>query len=233
MNSNRLWIIGSVLIMVVVIIGTALVGISPQLDATSKANIEREAVRQQNAQLALDLEALKAQFADLDAIQDELDELRLSIPDDITTEVFIAQLAKLAKSSGGRIKSTQFTEAAVFVPSVELAESLDPALDVANFYTIPVTINVEGNATQVFTFLKELQETPRFFLSSDVTIQRGEDSGAVLTVSGFLFVLRNADGTPDPEAEVEEGVEPTPTPTPTETPAVPGSTPTPTETPAP
>lgn len=231
MNSNRLWIIGSVLIMVVVIVGTALVGISPQLDATSKANIEREAVRQQNAQLALDLEALKVQFANLDAIQDELDGLRLSIPDDIRSEEFIAQLAKLAKSSGGRIKSTQFTEAAAFVPSVELAEGLDPALDVANFYTIPVVINVEGSPAELLEFLGDLQETSRFYLTTDVTIQRGEDSGAVLTVTGFLFALRNADGTPDPETEEEEGAEPTPTPT--ETPAAPGSTPTPTETPAP
>ena len=230
MNSNRLWIIGSVLIMVVVVVGTALVGISPQLDATSKANIEREAVRQQNAQLALDLEALKAQFADLDAIQDELDGLRLSIPDDIASEEFITLLAKLAKSSGANIKSTQFTEAALFVPSVELTESLDPALDVANFYTIPVVINAEGSADELLEFLKDLQETSRFYLTTDVTIQRGED-GVALTVTGFLFALRNADGTPDPETEEEEGAEPTPTPT--ETPAAPGSTPTPTETPAP
>jgi len=132
-----------------------------------------------------------------------------------------------------RLKGAAFTEAAAFVPSVELAEAIDPALDVANFYAVPVTITVEGNADRLIAFLGDLQETTRFYLASDVSLQKAEDGGATLTIQGALFVLRNADGSQDAStgAEGEEPVEETPAPT--ETPAAPGSTPTPTETPAP
>ena len=233
MNSNRLWIIGSVLVMVLVVAGTAVLGILPQLDAAAKSAIEREAVKQQNAQLALDLEELKAQFANRGEIQEELDDLRLSIPDDIESESFLAQLDKIEDSNKVRVKSAAFTEAAAFVPSVELAESVDPALDVANFYAIPVTITVEGSADRLIDFLGDLQDSTRYYLATDVALQRAEGNGATMTIQGFIFALRNTDGSQDASTgtEGEEPVEETPAPT--ETPAAPGSTPTPTETPAP
>jgi hypothetical protein len=230
MNVNRLWIIGSALVMILVIGGTIALGILPQLAATEKAESDRQAVLAQNQLLSADLEELKVQFENLDEIQDELDELRVIIPDDVNSKELLVDLNNLSKKSKVKMTDLTISDPLAFVPSLELSEDLPAGLDAANFYTIAVEIKVEAKSWQrVFDFLGVIQDNPRYFLVGGSEMTAEEDDMTSLTVSGTMFFLRNSDGTLD---VVDPEDVPAPLPVPSNT-ATPGPTPSPTETPAP
>lgn len=231
MNSNRLWIIASVLVMALVVAGTVFLGVLPQLDAASKAAADRRAVVEQNRALEADLVVLQQQFENLDVTAALVADLREAIPDDEQMDDFLRFMDDIENRSRTRVTSIVIAEPVPFVPSVELAESLEPGLDAANFYTISVQVTAKGKQSAIFKLTKFAQENPRVYLVSGVTTSSDDEGVYTVDLTGFMYILRNPDGAKDVGAEEEEGV--VPTPTPTETPAVPGSTPTPTETPAP
>lgn len=222
--NNRLWIIASVLVMVLVVAGTAFLGVKPQLDAAAQAAADKAAVEQANLQLQADIGDLKVKFENLDALETELAALRVAVPDDPYLDEYIDFLYGAEKKSGARITSAVITDPTVYVPSVEYAENLPAGLDTANLFTLGVQVSAEGSRKEVLDFLKRIQASPRFFLVYNVAVSRDDEGVWTVANTGYLFMLRNADGGLDPVPEGEEGAEPTPTPT---------DTPTPTETPAP
>ena len=236
MNSNRLWIIASVLVMAMVVAGTVFLGVLPQLDAAAKADTERKSVIEQNRQLEADLVTLQQQFENLELTAALVDDLRIAIPDDEQMDDLLRYLDTIAKKAKVRVTTLVIAEPAPFVPSVESAESLEPGLDAANFYTISIQVTAKGNQNGIFKFTKLAQENPRVYLVNTVTTSSDDEGVYTLDLSGYSYLLRNPDGSKDAplaseEEPTEEGGEETPAPT--ETPAAPGSTPTPTETPAP
>ena len=228
--NNRLWIIASVLVMVLVVAGTAFLGVKPQLDAAAQAASDKAGVEQSNLQLQAEIEELKVKFGNLEELEAELATLRVAVPDDPYLDDYVRFLYDAEKKSGARITSGVVTEPTLYVPSVEYAENLPAGLDTANLFTLGIQLSAEGSRKEVLDFLQRIQKSPRFFLVYNVALSRDDDGIWTVANTGYLFMLRNADGQLDPVTE-EEGAEPTPTPT--ETPTLPGSTPTPTETPAP
>ena len=99
MDKNRLWVIGSVLVMVAILALGYVLGIQPQLKSASAARTERLTVVATNAEQALVLAQLKKDFAGIDLVRNELAPLALSVPRGTEMPAFIDQLSALAGRS--------------------------------------------------------------------------------------------------------------------------------------
>lgn len=122
MDKNRLWIIGSVLVMVALIALGWLLGIQPQLTATATAVEQRVAIEQVNAAHELSLAKLKEDFKEIDALNKELVTLSRSVPFGTDVPDYVDQLDALAKANNVTLKAltvadpTAYTLVAPVVP---------------------------------------------------------------------------------------------------------------------
>lgn len=105
MNANRLWMIGTVLVTAVIVLGGWFIGAEPFLTAAAKADTDRAAIEQQIAAG----EAVILQLTDEKKQQPELEErfveLQRSLPPAARTSEFITGLDVLAGQSGVSIGS--------------------------------------------------------------------------------------------------------------------------------
>lgn len=129
MNKNRLWIIGSVLVMVVVLVGGVLLGVQPQLAAAAAANEQRATVEASNAGQAAVLEQLKKDFEGIDTLKAELAPLSASVPSGTRMPAFVKQLDALAGSTSVTLDGFTVSDAAPYTPVAAPAAVADPAAD--------------------------------------------------------------------------------------------------------
>lgn len=187
MNKTRLWTLGSIIAMLVIVVGGWFLGIQPQLDANAVAASDLELVENKNFTLEADLGNLKKEFEELDTNQARVDELRLAIPGNDKLDTFIGQLNSMAEGAGVTVSNFTSSEAAPFVPSTAAAAAIPPGIDATTFLTIPITITVDGERDAIMAFVGALQSGPRLMLVSDFTLSTSEDASNGL-VSGLLFV---------------------------------------------
>lgn len=116
MDKNRIWVIGSVLVMVVVLVLGWIVGIQPQLAATAAANDQRASVEQTNVMQEAALAKLKEDFAGIDALKDELASLSQSVPTGTEAPAFINQLDALAIAHGVTLKGVTMADPQAYTP---------------------------------------------------------------------------------------------------------------------
>ncbi len=209
MNKNRMWIIASVAVMVLVLVLGIVVGIQPQLAATASANEQRASVEASNAGQAAVLEQLKKDFAGIDALKTELAPLSDSVPKGTAMPAFVNQLDALAGTSQVILTGITVADAVPYVPvaatvaavpKVQSGDSTEsvptPAPDDAalagvppvtnaaitseNFASLAVTIAVSGSYGNALNFVNGLQTGKRLFLLSGLTTTTtGEDSDTV------------------------------------------------------
>lgn len=118
MNRNRLWVVGSTVLAVVILTAGYFVGIAPLLTQASVSDADRAVVEDQNLQQEATLLALKTQFADLAAVQTSLDAKRESIPADADLSDFFGELASLGTVSGAVITDIAVSDGVQYVPPV-------------------------------------------------------------------------------------------------------------------
>ncbi|MFC5928089.1 hypothetical protein D6T64_10300 [Cryobacterium melibiosiphilum] len=116
MDRNRIWMFGAALVVGVTLVVGWLLGISPQLNDVRTARAERIAVEAQNAVYELQLEALKNDFEDIDGVQDELSELRTSVPTDAQLPDFVAEVSALAAANGLSLSAMNVSDAEAYEP---------------------------------------------------------------------------------------------------------------------
>jgi len=214
MNTNRLWTLGALLVIGVVLVATYFVGVSPQLAAVSTANQETESVVAQNAVNEATLIKLKDQFAGIDALRADLAEAQVVVPPAFDQALLIGQIGDIAKSNDVTVLSLSFTEPTPFVE----ASSDDPELSAAlskvspqNFLVVPVDIAVAGKYSDVMNFVDELQNGDRLLLVHDLLLSEGEvesSANVTLSLASEVFVMLEAENTPaipgtDDEAAAE------------------------------
>ena len=130
MDKNRLWVIGSVLVMAAILAFGFVLGIRPQLNAVSEARAERLVVETTNAEQALVLAQLKADYARIDEVRNELAPLTLSVPAGTEMPAFINQLSELAGQSQVTLTMIRVTETQAYAEvAAPVAEA--PVADVA------------------------------------------------------------------------------------------------------
>jgi Tfp pilus assembly protein PilO len=125
--NNRMWIIGTALLVVATVALGWTLGISPQLKAAATAAVETVSVDGQNVKNEADLEALKEKFSDIDSIRAELDALNISLPRDPQLATFIRQINSLAAQHAVTVQMITPTPAKIFAP--EEAPAAAPAAD--------------------------------------------------------------------------------------------------------
>lgn len=202
MDKNRLWMIGSVLVMAVVLVGGALLGLQPQLAAAAAANEQRISVEASNAGQAAVLAQLKKDFEGIDALKAELAPLSASVPSGTRMPAFVKQLDALAGMTQVTLDGFTVSEATPYAPvEAPAATVADPAAAAAapptdaaavptagvppvrneqitadNFASMAVTVTVSGSYGNALNFVNGLQNGERLFLVSGLTTT-SQDAG--------------------------------------------------------
>ena len=129
MDKNRLWVVGSVLVMAAILALGFVLGIQPQLAAASAANLDRATVEATNAEQSAVLAQLKEDFAGLEAVRAELAPLALSVPSGTEMPAFVTQLSELAAQSEVTLTAITVADALAYAPVVAPVVA-DPAAEV-------------------------------------------------------------------------------------------------------
>ncbi|MBO1740305.1 hypothetical protein [Leifsonia sp. TF02-11] len=204
MNSNRLWIIGSVLAMVVVMVLGWVLGIQPQLASAAASTAQRLTVDETNARYAAVLAKLKSDHEHLPDLKQQLAQLAASVPADTDSSSFVKELNTVAGTCGVTIKSLTFADAVAYKPPVapQAAASTSssgstatpspapssttptapalvtsPLVTSSNFSATPVQIGVRGSLDQVLNFLEGAQKGARLFLVTTLNSTPSTDEG--------------------------------------------------------
>lgn len=257
MQQHRIISLASILVMLLIpVIGWFLVA-QPQIAAAATADQQRVKVDEQIQVSTALVAQLKADRAKLPDLNDELDELRGSIPAGIDPSGYIDGLDALAQLNGVVITDLTVSDAAAYSPAQGAAAAApatdaatgdvpaapaDPAIvtnaliDFSNFVAIPVTISVTGDWAPILNFVHGLQSNDRLFLVTTLSTAKEQENTTTLiaTVGGYIYAIpTGVEGHPRPTSTtVKQLTAPAPpvveTEEGTDTP-----TPAPTDTPAP
>lgn len=214
MNTNRLWVIGSVTVMIVTLLAGWFLGIEPNLAAASAADTERAGIETQNIAQQAEIAGLTEQNKDLDTINQEYKDLQRSIPTSSNTAAFITGLDKLAASTGvqvagitvGSPQAYTVPQSAIPVPTPTDTETPAPGATVAptptvpvgyvaatsplitpdNFVGIAVGVDLKGSYQAVLTFVKGLQSNDRLVLVTGFSSVTNADTGEADDVTAHV-----------------------------------------------
>ncbi|QCB95802.1 hypothetical protein E5206_01725 [Arthrobacter sp. PAMC25564] len=215
MDKNRIFLIGAVLAMAVIVLFGFLVGVQPQLAAAAAAQENAAAARAKNAASANVLAALKRDYATLDVLKQQRDALRQAIPAGTDMSSFIAEIHSLEVAHGVTLSAFTVTDGQAYLPAKTAtpaaATATTPATTPApassagvnskNFTLMPIQLTVTGQYAKVLNFVYGLQTGTRLMLvttfSSSAT-GAGPSSDVSASIGGFAYVL--SDTPPGPPA---------------------------------
>jgi hypothetical protein len=209
--ANRLWIIGTVVLIALMLLGTYLLAVAP-LIATAGANAaETASVQAQNAAHEQTLKDLKEKFAHIDELRKQLKEVQEAVPPTAAQSPLIDEIGDLAAANGVVVEVISFSDPEAYVPG----DSTDPEVQAAaaglgsgNFLVIPVELTVVGPSNAALDFLRDLQHGKRLFLAYSATFEGASDDSSSgigrITISGQIFVLTSFAGGADPAPVTED-----------------------------
>ncbi|WP_394770572.1 hypothetical protein [Lacisediminihabitans sp.] len=126
MDRNRLWIIGTVAVMLVVVVAGWFLGIQPQLNAASAASENLTTVKSQNAASERQLVALKSDFKGMGELTDKVTSLRKSVPSSAQLSTFVTEIDSLSSQYGVAVKTIAVSDAKAYTPPVAAAVAPAP-----------------------------------------------------------------------------------------------------------
>jgi Tfp pilus assembly protein PilO len=214
MQKHRIISLASILAMLIIpLLGWLLVA-QPQLAAAGTADQQRADMEAQIAASATVVAQLKADSEKLPELNDDLDELRTSIPADVDSSGYLDGLNALAEragvsvtgltvdnsrayiaatppdqgtvapAAGGAAPDPAATQAPAPPPVVDPAIVTSPLITSENFVTVPVTVELTGTLEQLKIFIQGLQSSPRLFLVSDLDISEQQGSSVMTSTIG-------------------------------------------------
>lgn len=208
LDSPRRWLIATVVVcLILVLLGWFLV-ISPNNGRASATGDELSQIEGATQALKTKAAALQKQSAELDAKKAEYQTLSEKLPDDAGVAQILTQISSAAARAGVTVNS--FTPGAPTplvapVPAAapsSTAESGEtasaaPAAPVSKLSYVPVTIAVEGSASQVSAFVTNLENITRAMLITNLDLTTGGgDPGGALTanIQGRIFMRPTGTG---------------------------------------
>ena len=205
MDRNRLFVIGAVLTMAVVIFFGWAVGVQPQLAASVAAAEETKAVRASNAAQTDVLSVLKKDYANIGTLKAQRDQLRKAVPAGTDMSAFIDELHTVVVSHGVALGNFAVTEGQEYVaPTAAGTDTAAPAGKAApvpgagaapdGLVLMPIQLSVTGQYGKVLDFVQGLQTGTRLVLVTTLTTAPSStDAGAggdvVAQIGGFAYVL--------------------------------------------
>lgn len=226
--NNRIWIIGTVIVMVAVVLLGWFLGAAPRLEEAGTNAAQLQAATVQNQAHEATLAGLKKDFKNIKEFRKELEELQEQVPSSARLSRFIGSLRELEAASG--VVLTKFASADpepfVYLESVPVAPVVvetpvegeaatetpvptEPAgpgpklvqtLLPTEFVAIQVDLEVLGSQEQIFAFVDALQSAKRRYLVTSLSIITSETTPGQYTgkIGGTVYVLI------DPNKPVEE-----------------------------
>jgi hypothetical protein len=247
--NNRTWIFGTIAFSLVVIILGWVLAISPKINELADNAVALSAAQQQQASARADLEALKAQYANIDVIRAQLALIQLSLPIDGDYPDLHQEVSDVCDATGVSLKgwvnnTPVFIAATTTTPVGEpdpssTAAPVDPATPAdgqpaagGSLLAIPIDItvvNARGFAP-LYNFVEKMRLSSRLLVVTGIAAEVKQVDGRPqysMTLSVFVYSVVNPNAAP-PTPTPAPTPSPTGTPTPTPT-GVSTSTPVPTE----
>jgi Tfp pilus assembly protein PilO len=199
MNANRLWLIGTFVLIVVMLAGTFLIGVSPQLSAAAIAATEKADVEAQNVGHEQTLARLKEQYSEIDSLRTDLDALRKELPADPEQAALLNEIGDLAVANSVVVDNINLDLPEPYVAGDSVDREVaaaTPSVSAGNFFVVPLQMRVIGTSANALAFVKQLQNGTRLILVYELNVS-GSEGGSVtgdvvLSISGQAFVLNNA-----------------------------------------
>ena len=219
MNTNRLWVIGSVTVMIIALLAGWFLGIEPNLAAAATNDSARAEIETQNAVKQAEILALTEQNKNLSSIEAEYSELQKSIPASTSTAAFISSLDELAAATGVQVAAITVGGAQAYTvptsgvapvePDPEAATTEEvvpeptavvgsvaatsPLITPENFVGISVGVDLKGSYEAVLSYLNGLQSGSRLVLVTGFASANEIDAAGVTAhIDAMIYVLKKA-----------------------------------------
>lgn len=213
MEKNRLWLIASVLVMALVLVGGWIVGVQPQLAGIADSEAQTAAVDATNEQNARVVAKLKKDSENLPALKAKLAELAASVPQGSDIPPFIDQLNALYSSSGVLCVDQAFADAVAYAPVVAPAASAPAAGSASSTATpapSPTATPTQAPTAGVPPVVSSLITASNFAAQPVTVTVRGQYANVLQFVNGLqtgarLFLVTGLSTSPTTGADAVPG----------------------------
>lgn len=195
-------VVGALVLLLIAAAGWMLV-IGPKNDALAEVREQTQTARDQNDLLTLQLATLRRQAAELDATRDTARALARKFPPTADQPGLFQQVTGAATAAGIPPRNvTALTPTPPTVGGADPTAGVQPDSGPAELARQTVTVSVTGGYTETQDLLENLEEMPRAYLVSSVTLSGGaEEGGFTTTITGDMFVMPPAED-PGPQLDL-------------------------------
>lgn len=199
MISQRIWLIGGIIVALAIVAVGWLIGVSPQVQAIHDANAQKAAMEEQIQTSQLQLDRLKKDYDNIDQFEAQLRTLQRGLPMTDQLTDFVRQLTATANRT-----HVSFTSISIDQPqpwATPQGATPPPGVTPENFETMNVSIVATGSYQQLMSFTDQLQSgSGRLFYISSHNLSSAGDGDYTGTLAGTIFVLLTSEATPAPAA---------------------------------
>lgn len=191
MTKARIWVGGTVLLSMLLVIATWFLAIAPQ--RSEAASLREQLVSQQAAadQVRFKTQQLRAQFASLPERQVQLAQIKQQMPENPALPKLVRDLSTYADAAGVSLLSVAPSAPAPIVASGPAAAAPASASD--PMQQITTTVTATGTYAELTLYLQKLQsQMARAMLVDDVQLAKASEGTAgtlQMTLTGKVFIL--------------------------------------------
>jgi hypothetical protein len=190
-------VVGALALLVIAGAGWMFV-VGPATSRLADVREQTQAARDQNDLLSLQLLKLKQQAAALDETRAEEAALAAKFPPTADQPGLFEQVNDAATGAGiGPKNVTALTPTPPTIGGADAAGAVQATPQAGGgLASQTVTVSVEGDFARTQRLLENLEQLPRAYLVSAVTMSGGDSGSFTTTVTGSMFVMPPA---PDPD----------------------------------
>ena len=209
-SSTKLWIIGSMLLIVAIVAMGWFLGVSPKLAEAATAGQQQSEAEAQNVVHESEIAVIKKQFDQLPALKSQLAVLRAAVPDGSGMSAFLDELHALEQQNQVTLTDFKTGDGQPYTPvkgTVGTVSTTNPLITPDNFVAIPVSVTVSGDNANIMRFVDGVQTGERLFLVTSLKLDQDQTDTAATkkaappatfkaTISGLVYVLLDKPATP-------------------------------------
>jgi Tfp pilus assembly protein PilO len=186
------WTVGTAALCLLLLAASWFLLVGPRMSDAADLGDRKQTVEDQNQQLQIRIDELKAQATQLTTYRTQLASVLRQLPPDAGMPQLVRDLNALSTAAGVSLDTLTPGSGTVLPASAVAASSGAGGTKVTGVVQIPVTLVVHGDYYQAVAFLQKLQtQLPRAFLVNGVQVAQSSSggSGAVqVNISGSVFV---------------------------------------------
>jgi Tfp pilus assembly protein PilO len=203
-NTNtRLWIIGSMLLVVAILAMGWFLGVAPKLAEAATAGKQQATAEAQNVVHESEIAVIKKQFDQLPALKSQLAVLRAAVPAGNGMSAFLDELHALEQQNQVSLTDFKAGDGQPYTPvksTVSAVSTTNPLITPQNFVAIPVSVTVSGDNANLMRFVDGVQNGGRLVLVTSLKLDQDKAATATTTkaappatftatIGGLVYVL--------------------------------------------